>query len=434
MSDIETAFNAIKVKQEKETLYFNYYNGDHPLVFAAKRLADVFKNIDVKFSENWCAVVIDSALDRIELQTISGKSDAETNTLAELWSNGKMEDEAADLHESALVTGEGYMIVWPDATGKAQAFYNDPRKCHLQMDAENPKIPAWGSKMWFTDSKLWRMNLYYADRIEKYATNKQENSTAFPSTYGEFKEFADEPIVKNEYGIIPVFKFGKRSELKNIIPLQAAVNKLLSDMMVSSEFGSFRQRYILSESNIKSLKNAPNEIWVIPDVDAKVGEFGSAELTGFIDAMNDIRTSISTISQTPKHYFFNKGGDPSGEALIAMEAPLNKKCDNYIKGLTSFWSEVVSFMVQIDNLGIDPKNITPKFAPPETVQPKTEAEIIQAEVNAGIPLVTALRNHGWTEAEIKKLEEDKKAAQLAQAEVAQAYMDQARRNSNEDVE
>lgn len=436
MSDIEIAFNAIKNKQDKETEYFNYYNGDHPLVFAAKRLKDVFKNIDVKFSENWCAVVVDSVKDRVELQGLSGKSESETNALNELWSDGLMDDEAADLHESAFVTGEGYIIVWPDQNGKAEAFYNDPRKCHLQMDAENPKKPAWGAKMWITDEKIWRLNLYYADRIEKYATAKR-NDDSIPSTFGEFKEYEEEPVVKNEYGIVPVFKFGKRSELKNIIPLQAAVNKLLSDMMVSAEFGTFKQRWIISNVQTKALKNSPNEIWEIPagdgsGQDTEVGEFNETDLNNFINAMNDLRTSISTISKTPKHYFFNKGGDPSGESLIAMEAPLNKKCDNYIKGLKQFWREVVSFMALINNLKIEANNITPIYAPPETVQPKTEAEIIQAETGAGIPLKTALKRHGWTDAEIKQMEKDKQEEQLAQAELAQAYMDQARRNANED--
>jgi len=438
MTDIKIAFDAIKSKQDTETEYINYYNGDHPLVFAAKRLKDVFKNIDVKFSENWCAVVIDSVKDRLELQQLSGKSENETNVLNDMWVNCLMDDESAELHESALVTGEGYVIVWPDENGKAEAFYNDPRKCHLQMDAENPKRPAWGAKMWITDEKIWRLNLYYADRIEKYATRKR-NDDSMPDTVGEFKEFADEPVVKNEYGIIPIFKFGKKSELKNIIPLQAAVNKLLSDMMVSAEFGTFKQRWIISNSETSTLKNAPNEIWSIPSGDGsgqgtQVGEFNETDLSNFITAMNDIRTSISTISKVPKHYFFEKGGDPSGEALIAMEAPLNKKCDNYIKGLTVFWREVVGFMAEINNIKIDPANITPMFAPPETVQPKTEAEIIQAEVNTGIPLKTVLKRHGWTDAEIKQLEKDKQEEQLAQAELAQAYMDQARKNSNEDEE
>jgi len=204
--------------------------------------------------------------------------------------------------------------------------------------------------------------------------------------------------------------------------------------MISSEFGSFRQRYILTESDVSTLKNSPNEIWTIPDTDANVGEFGVTELSNFIGGMTDIRTTISTISKTPKHYFFNKGGDPSGEALIAMEAPLNKKCDNYIKSLIEYWRDVVGFMAVIDNLNIDVENITPVFVPPETIQPKTESEIMQAEVGIGLPVVTVLRNHGWTDAEIKQYEKDKAAEQMANAELAAAYMDQARRNSNEDEE
>ena len=65
---------------------------------------------------------------------------------------------------------------------------------------------------------------------------------------------------------------------------------------------------------------------------------------------------------------------------------------------------------------------------------KTESEIMQAEVGIGLPVVTVLRNHGWTDAEIKQYEKDKAAEQMANAELAAAYMDQARRNSNDDEE
>jgi hypothetical protein len=55
------------------------------------------------------------------------------------------------------------------------------------------------------------------------------------------------------------------------------------------------------------------------------GAFPAADLSNFLTAMDKLAASISAITSTPKHYFFDQGGQLSGEALIALEAPLNKK-------------------------------------------------------------------------------------------------------------
>ena len=46
-----------------------------------------------------------------------------------------------------------------------------------------------------------------------------------------------------------------------MIPLQNAINKLVTDLMVAAEYGAFMQRWIISNADTSSLKNAPNEIW-----------------------------------------------------------------------------------------------------------------------------------------------------------------------------
>lgn len=63
------------------------------------------------------------------------------------------------------------------------------------------------------------------------------------------------------------------------------------------------------------------------------------------------------------------------------------------------------------------------------------AETIKAETGSGIPLVTAVRRSGWTEAEIKQMLKDKKAeAEANQASLAQALLEaERRRDQNEEA-
>ena len=76
---------------------------------------------------------------------------------------------------------------------------------------------------------------------------------------------------------------------------------------------------------------------------------------------------------------------------------------------------------------MDVKEISPHFARPETVQPKTLAEIRQATVASGVPLTTALRAEGWTDAQIEQMLADRKVDQAVQADLAQVMLDEARR-------
>jgi len=109
-----------------------------------------------------------------------------------------------------------------------------------------------------------------------------------------------------------------------------------------------------------------------------------------------------------------------------MESPLNKKVMRYVERFTATWQKVAAFMLSLSGIQVDPIAITPIFDPVETIQPRTETEIREGNVRAGIPLTTTLRREGWTDAELDQMAEDRAAEQLAQADLARAYLDQAR--------
>lgn len=146
----------------------------------------------------------------------------------------------------------------------------------------------------------------------------------------------------------------------------------------------------------------------------QVGEFNATDLGNYLSAINNLAEAIGVITRTSRHYFFSSGGDPSGEALIAMEAPLNKKIQRLIERFTPTWQEVAQFLLEIGpGLIVAPDDVTPVFARPETVQPFTQAQVRQFEVSAGIPLQTSLRREGWSQSELAQMEEDAAAAAVS---------------------
>jgi hypothetical protein len=442
-TDLELAFKTLQVKTTAYTTLWSYYDGEAPLVYASERLREIFQFKESRFSENWCAVVIDSELERIHLKEFSiGAQPAapvpvpsnsetpdaaiptapETNPLAtalnDLFSQTELNLDAGDVHKAALVTGEAYVCAWKetleDGTEEIEAYYHDPRMTHVFYDPEHPRKKKFAVKWWVGEEDGLRyLNLYYPDRIEYYVSTSKAGSF---STYKGLKKRQEDE--ENPFGIVPVFHFRTdrrkiTSRLKNVIEPQDALNKLLADMMVAAEFGSFMQRWVITNSDTSALKNAPNEIWQIPAGDeggqpTEVGQFEATQLDNYLNAIDKLAIAIGVISRTPRHYLMQQGGDPSGEALIAMEAPLNKKAQAAIDLFTPTWQELGAFLLLLNGQGeVEKRDITPVFDEPQTVQPRTEAEIRQIDVNTGIPLVTTLRRNGWSEAEITQMEADK---------------------------
>lgn len=432
-TDIELAYGAIKGKRDRYNRLWAYYDGDHPLVFSASRLKDIFKNIDASFSENWCAVVVDSVLERVEIErfVVTG-NEAAGERLAELWTETELAIDAYDAHLCALVTGEAMIIAGQDEDGQIEAYYNDSRMCHVEYEAARPRVKRFAAKLW-RDDKLWRMTLYYPDRLEYWSVEAKEMPT-------NGKSFRLDDDIPNSFDLVPVFHLRRErrlisSELKNIINPQAQLNKLLSDMMVAGEFAAFPQRYIISNADSKApLKNAPNLIWNIPGGDGmgqatQVGELSAAQLANYIGAIDRAANVISAISRTPKHYFFQTGDAPSGEALLTMESPLVKKAKRYAGRFEPTWRRLASFLLALDGkAGVRPNDIDAVWAAPETTLPLTQAQTVESQVRSGMPLRTALRRQGWSDTELQQMDEDRAEEQAVTASLADALLGDGQRN------
>jgi hypothetical protein len=436
-TDLELAYNALAGKQEAYKTLWAYYDGDHPLRYSASRLRDVFQHADARFTQNWCAVIVDAALDRMELKRWTAGDDlALTTMMNDLWTQSEMTFEDVEVHRATLVIGEAFVIVWPDADGQVQGYYNDPALCHVFYDSDNPHRKRMAAKWYVDEDGLRRMTLYYPDRLAYYVSRVKSDTVGSASALFS----AEEPEAENPYGEIPVFHFRRerrkvRSEIANALPIQDAVNKLTSDMMVAAEFGAFKQRWVISNADTSMLKNAPNELWEIPAGDGigqgtQVGEFGEMQLNPFLASIESLSLSMAAITRTPKHYFMSKGGDPSGEALIAMEAPLNKRVSRYVESFSNTWRDVARFMLRIQGTDVPAEMLEPVFAPVETVQPRTQAEIRQMSTSAGMPLRVVLQREGWSQAELEGLDQ----ATAAQSAAQQNQLAQAMLNAQRDFD
>ena len=110
-SDIQLAIDALLAKESMYTMLYQYYDGDQPLVYVTERLHQVFESLNARFNENWCAVVVNSVYDRLEIRDFQiADQEQATKGLQLLREKSGLADEEGLIHEDVCVVGEAYMI------------------------------------------------------------------------------------------------------------------------------------------------------------------------------------------------------------------------------------------------------------------------------------------------------------------------------------
>ena len=421
-TDVKLAFDTIKRKLTYYDELHRYYAGFHPLRYSTKKLKEVFKSINTYFAENWLGVIVDAVIDRLVLNGFDiSENDNASKTLNDLWRDFNIGLIAEDVHESTAIVSEGFIIAMnvidiETEQEELDIYFNDARMCHMFYYRDQPNKKRVAAKVYFDDEQYFNLVLYYRDHFEYYRSKTTLKDGQWPASWKSLQPDPDGDWEDNPFTTLPVFHWStskttrKRDMGPSEISMQDAINKLLSDMMVSSDFNSFVQRVIISKADPGNMPNTPNANWGIPASDegqaASVTELGGRPLDPYLNAIDKLATSLAIISRTPKHYFFSQGGDPSGEALIAMEAPLNKKVKKRQQRYSVEWQAFVQFLLELNGVEIERNQIVALWEPAETIQPRTTAEIIQILVSTGVPLITALRRQGWTNNDIQQLQDD----------------------------
>lgn len=414
MDDFKAIYNDLIQQSQKAWRYKKYYTGDQPLMYSHERLRQVFKVANIQFIQNWCGVVVNAVLDRLEFNGWDDPNETISTNLNQFYRDQRLNILSREVHKDALVTGDGFVML-DNIQGKIMVYANSPEMVAVRYKEDMPDEMDYGIKMWYDwREKLTCANLYYPDVIEKYKAN------GVPSESSVFEKFHE---VVNPFRRIPIIHFRAENTLADIITLQDAINKTFSDMMVVAEFNAFKQRWMITNADISSLVASPQSIMQIPkgmsdEESTQIGEFTSADLGMYLDTMDKLANSIAVISRIPKHYFVATGSALSGEALIAMEAPLVKKVAIQAQTLGQGWREVASFVGGTHNT-------VPIWSSFQTEQPESVANSMRTLVSLGIPVITVLRRYGWDDSEIEQYLADKEQERLTQAEVAASALEMA---------
>lgn len=415
-------------RRSATAIFDSYYEGDHNLTFATSKFRRAFGDLFQSFADNWTDLVVDAAEERLDVEgfRVGDSVDADQDAWA-LWQRDHLDAMSQQGHLEALIHGEASVLVWQEA-GQARLTVEHPDQMIVVSDPGDLTRRTAALKAWEDEWGFANVTLYLPESIFKWRRPvRSVTGLAMAGQDWEEREGDNDdgwPLA-NPLGVVPVVPLVNRprllkpgrSEIKNVIPVQDAVNKIISDMLVASEFQAFRQRWATglelprvvdedgNEMEVPDVfQHAIDRLWTSEDPETTFGEFGQTDLEPFVKAVELLVQHIASQTRTPPHYFYLSGNFPSGESIKSAETGLVAKVRRKQRFFGEAWEEAIrlAFAVEGTQVAVPIETI---WADPES---RTEAEHIDAVVKRaalGVPQEQLWEDAGYSPSQVQRFRE-----------------------------
>lgn len=499
-----------ELRAVKVARFRRYADGDHDnrMTVEQKRLLNIKSSDEdsAEFNDNLCAVILDTPLDRIQLLGVNASNpkakkpatpapppmpvpgsaapapqpppmpeaediSPEQEWVTDLLERNRIDKLQVDVHEATLRDGNTFLMVYPDEKTRLPCFshetaYDGSYGMVVIYKAITEETPLLAIKVWsitsLTVADTVRVNVYYADRIERYSGQTANGLTAYTedgdgsvvgwvTPEGERLAYPVIPWVmpdKQPIGV-PVVHFRNRgssadnfglSELENVLPLQDAANVVLTSVVATALLMGFPIRAAIGfqapatvvPGQVLSInaKDATGKLVMTKDVADYLGavrldQYPAADLTQLIGVAQYLKNEMFAVTNTPTD---DVAADASGEARKQSEVKLIGKVQRFETRNGNAWENAARMAARVQQAFTadappitDETTLTAQWETAEVRDDKAFAAMMLADYTAG---VIDQRTYLESVADARDWDEDKINRIIAATE-ASAGRDQA---------
>jgi hypothetical protein len=382
---------------EAYSLAERYYAGKQNTLLT-DRSKSYLERSGLEYNENYCSTVVNALSDRLR---VVGLDTPEYPDLGAwiweyIWDRNRLDAEQHRFHTTLLEYGDVYLATeFDQMKGYARITLNYPDM--IRADYSDGELIR-AVKVWTTDApspvnppqgasrrgrSVKRMNIYYADRIEKYYRLGKESSALWAPwieegdvVYPTPNYINDDPNMPRGIPVVHFANMRQRdgygvAEHRSTIPQQDRLNKELADLALVLDTLGFPQRYAVGVTGATTLRSVPGEVWSSEDPNTAFGQFPAADPAGILKAIESTMGRIASQSRTPSHMILVSGGAPSGESLKTAEAGIVSKA----KARQYEWGE--SWIAALRNAAV----LMNEMAAPEERFPISLEELLHTPIN-----------------------------------------------------
>lgn len=378
-------------------------------------------------------LVVDSLNERLNVVGFrdSEPGDPYNARIWEAWTANDMENESVIATAEALTVGRSFITVWTGPDGSPSISVESARQMAVARDPVTRAVVA-AVKRWSEVGTGYAV-LYEPTRITFY---RSEATVAGDWTAVPAHAWNVSQVINNPLGVVPVVPLVNRvrltgegvSEMAAVRDLSDALTKLLTDMMVTSEFHASPRRWATgleiqedADGNpINPFSSEAQKVWISEDENTKFGAFSAASLDGYTSAIATLTQTIGALSGLPPHYLGLNGDQPtSADAIRSAEASLVARARAKQRMWAPAWAQVGRLIVAVQD-GVDPRSVRvePVYGNPETRTVAQAADAATKLVQAGIlPVSQALEDLGYSPEQVDNMRADRRAEALDRAGV-----------------
>ena len=431
------------------------YDGKAAEVFANEKVEQAIGNTGEAYKMPHIASAVDVLADRCELRRVSVPTDEEiTSWIEKVWESNTLDVYMSELITNTLKLGDYYLMIWdlwsdwetpePPAGDLEEELdqlgleftIHSPKRVRVFYDPENERRKTYALKRWPVEQgdgqpPLWRVDLYYPDRIEHWISRQGQP----PEKPEGWETFADDD--PNPHGAVPFFHFRTellygRSVMERGYGAQNAFTKTTSTHLATVDTQAFPSRVALTDpdaildSNLDSpdypqddedlavstdgplrptggqptaLRSGPGSLTILDGLKS-IDEFSPADPKVFTDPANEYLDSLAMITRTPIHALKPRVQPESGEAKRIAEAPLVKRALRMQTILAASIKEAWLFAFKVaKKRPKGPLHIS--WSPAYIADGVDDWQRIQLQILCGVPQEVALIEAGYEKDQVQ---------------------------------
>lgn len=399
--------HTLDAPQYRYTQLLNYYNGAQELSFLSPEAKVALGTRFARMASNIPRLAVTSLSERLRITGIDS---------ADVWADwlaNDLDQLSTVAMREALLFGTSAVIVWARPDGSPLVSVESPRQVAVITDPGTREVTS-AVKRWRTKTTT-ELVVFGPGEIVRMRADTPVAATA---------GFYVVDTLPNPFGIVPVVPLRNSdllddgcSEITDLCPLVDGLNKVLTDMLVTSEYVGRPRRWatgieLVEVPVLNDDGDETGEVTVvspIPEGDrlmiaendtAKFGQLDPAGLGGYRTAVDVLMQQIMAVSGlSAAHVGITTENPSSADAIRASEASLTARAEARQQVFGRAWEQVARLMVAV-RTGVDPATVSARvrWADASTRSVAAEADAAVKLFSAGIvSRASTLRALGWSE-------------------------------------
>lgn len=350
-------------------LWWRYFVGDHPKpLFPDKindRVWERYLPLLRRSRSNMMEAVVEASAERCRPIGFRLGSEFNHETDVDSWRIWQASNMDADVPmgiETSFAKGRAYLSVWKRQGDEfptlafedpTQAIVeNEPGSRHRRRAGMKTYIDEWTGQEHadiLLPGELWRVRRD-AKRAGKWVA--MEGNDEFEPTPFGYDGIPLIPLINRDHlAYTPLedrrhLVYGGDSDIASVIDIQDRINETILNRMIAQWFASFRQKWATglnvpdevvldsdgapvldADGNPKLKSSEPFDVWMDRMIwadsnDVTFGDFNATDIEQYLKSEDKDVQTLSTITRLPRHYLFQEGQSPSGDAIKSAETGL----------------------------------------------------------------------------------------------------------------